>query len=76
MKHRILLVFILFFALFSVGAKADAASDRVVRLRHIEGDVSIYPNDAQRPNEATINSPVLDGDVVETQNGRAELSFR
>ena len=67
--------FRLFLALILVSAGADA-NDRVVRLRHIEGDVSIYPTDAQRPNDATINSPILDGDVVETQNGRAELSFR
>lgn len=53
-----------------------ASNDRYVRLRHLEGDVTIYPEDGQRPNDATINSPVLDGDVVETANGRAELSFR
>ncbi len=76
MKYRILAAFGCFLALFLVSLPADAANDRVVRLRHIEGDVSIYPTDAQRPNDATINSPILDGDVVETQNGRAELSFR
>jgi hypothetical protein len=52
------------------------ASDRYVRLRSVEGEVTIYPADGQRPNEATINSPLLDGDEIETGNGRAELSFR
>ncbi|HEY7159640.1 MAG TPA: DUF6600 domain-containing protein, partial [Acidobacteriota bacterium] len=55
---------------------AATSNDRYVRLRYLEGDVTIYPEDGQRPNDATINSPVLDGDVVETTSGRAELSFR
>jgi hypothetical protein len=76
MKYRVFTVLSLLLAFFLVGFWAEAASDRVVRLRHIEGDVSIYPNDAQRPNEASINSPIYDDDVIETQNGRAELSFR
>ncbi len=66
----------LFLFLGAIPANAASGSDRYVRLRHMEGDVTIYPEDGQRSNEASINSPVLDGDVVETQNGRAELSFR
>jgi hypothetical protein len=76
MKYRSLVALGFVLAIFLMAPVAGAADDRVVRLRHTEGDVSIYPNDGQRSNEATINSPVLDGDVVETQNGRAELSFR
>jgi hypothetical protein len=79
MKARYMAIFgILISLLLFMGAlPASAASnDRYVRLRHLEGAVTIYPEDGQRSNEATINSPVLDGDVVETENGRAELSFR
>lgn len=76
-KYIALLGFIISLLLLMGTLPASAASnDRYVRLRYLEGDVTIYPEDGQRPNDATINSPVLDGDVVETSNGRAELSFR
>jgi hypothetical protein len=79
MKSRYIGIFGLLISLilFTGALPASAGSnDRYVRLRYLEGDVTIYPEDGQRPNDATINSPVLDGDVVETANGRAELSFR
>ncbi len=79
MKSRYITIFgiLISLILFTGVLPASAASnDRYVRLRYLEGDVTIYPEDGQRPNDATINSPVLDGDVVETANGRAELSFR
>jgi len=76
-KYIAFLGLIISFLLLMGTLPASAASnDRYVRLRYLEGDVTIYPEDGQRPNDATINSPVLDGDVVETANGRAELSFR
>ncbi|MCI0602382.1 FecR domain-containing protein [bacterium] len=52
------------------------AADRYVRLRSVEGDVSIYPSDGQRPTDATVNTPLMDRDEIQTQDGRAELSFR
>src|SRR5262245_30049580 len=55
---------------------AFADNDRYARLRYIEGEVALYPNDNDRPTEATINSPLLDGDEIETQNGRAEISYK
>src|SRR6185295_19024070 len=79
MKSRFIAIFgiLVSLILFTGALPANAASnDRYVRLRYLEGDVTIYPEDGQRPNDATINSPVLDGDVLETASGRAELSFR
>ena len=76
MKHRnvwfsvLLVLGLIFISSWSVAATED--SSRYARIRYIEGDVAIYPNDADRPSDATINSPVLDGDEIETQNGRAE----
>ena len=52
------------------------AADRYVRLRSVEGDVSINPSDGQRATEATMNTPLMDGDEIQTGDGRAELSFR
>ena len=54
---------------------AFADQDRYVRLRYVEGDVALYPADRERPNDATVNTPVMDGDEIQTQSGRAELAF-
>src|SRR5262249_42712141 len=53
-----------------------AESGRYVRLKYVEGEVSINPSDNQRPTDATMNTPVMDGDQILTGKGRAELTFR
>jgi hypothetical protein len=72
---KLLFLSVLLFALSFAGA-TFAAQDRYVRLRSVEGDVTVYPSDSDRPNEATVNTPLLDGDEIQTGDGRAELSFR
>ncbi len=67
---------ILTFAILVFLTSVSFAADRYVRLRSVEGDVSIHPSDGQRPTEATMNTPLMDGDEIETGDGRAELSFR
>jgi hypothetical protein len=71
-KALLIISFILAFAFF-IGEASPA--DGYVRLRSVEGEVSIYPSDGQRTSEATINTPLMDGDEIQTGNGRAELSF-
>ena len=56
-------------------ASSSFAADRYVRLRSVEGDVTLHPSDGERPSDATINTPMMDGDEIQTGNGRAELSF-
>ena len=62
------------FALWVSNASAD--EDRYARLRYVDGDVTLYPVDNQRPNDATVNTPLADGDELQTRSGRAELAFR
>jgi FecR protein len=70
-----ILTFAIFLIAFIPSAHA-ADQSRVIRLRDVEGDVTMHPSDSQRPQDATMNMPVLDGDELETQEGRAELAFR
>jgi uncharacterized protein DUF6600/FecR-like protein len=72
---KAILLGILLMILFSAGS-SFAAQDRYIRLRSVEGEVTIYPGDNQRPNQAAVNAPLLDGDEIQTGQGRAELSFR
>src|SRR5262249_11521521 len=51
------------------------SNGRYVRLRYVTGEVTLIPSDNQRPNDATLNTPILDGDELQTGNGRAELAF-
>ncbi len=68
---------LLVIAILSLCANSTlAGQDRYVRIRYLEGEVSLYPSDRQRSSEATVNTPVLDGDEIQTGNGRAELAFR
>jgi len=76
MRTNIIAIFSLVVLLIAFIPSARADQSRVVRLRDVEGDVTVHPSDNQRPAEATVNSPVLDGDELETQQGRAELAFR
>lgn len=57
-------------------SNASADEDRYARLRYVDGDVTLYPVDNQRPNDATVNTPLADGDELQTKSGRAELAFR
>lgn len=57
-------------------SNASADQDRYARLRYVDGEVTLYPVDNQRPNDATVNTPLADGDELETRSGRAELAFR
>lgn len=66
---------ILLLVISSLPALASESS-RYVRLKYAEGEVTISPSDKQRPTDATMNTPVLDGDQILTGNGRAELTFR
>jgi Family of unknown function (DUF6600)/FecR protein len=72
---KVLLIGVVLVVLFSASS-SFASQDRYIRLRSVEGEVTVYPADGQRPNEATVNTPLLDGDEIQTGNGRAELSFR
>jgi hypothetical protein len=64
----------LIFALFLGLAFADS-SNRYVRIRHVEGDVTVYPSDRDRSSDAVVNTPLLEGDEIETQNGRVEMTY-
>ena len=78
MKHpKLILSGLLVLGLFFMtqAGIADSA-DRYARIRYVDGDVALYPAGGQGPTDATINSPVQDGDEIETQNGRAEVTFR
>lgn len=57
-------------------SNASADESRYARLRYVDGEVTLYPVDKQRPNDATVNTPLADGDELETRSGRAELAFR
>jgi Family of unknown function (DUF6600) len=75
MKLPRLFVILALFCTF-LAASASAQQERYVRLRYVEGDVTLYPADGQRPNDAAVNSPVMDGDELQTHDdGRAELAF-
>lgn len=78
MKHRKLVVLglLVLGLLFVAQAGMADSSGRYARIRYIDGDVALYPADGQRPSDATINTPILDGDEIETKNGRAEVTFR
>lgn len=78
MKHRkVIFSVLLVLGLILMGQWSQADdSSRTARIRYVEGTVALYPSDADRPSDATVNSPILDGDEIETQNGRAEISFR
>lgn len=78
MKHRkVIFSALLVLGLILMGQWSQADdSSRTARIRYVEGTVALYPSDANGPSDATINSPVLDGDEIETQNGRVEVSFR
>lgn len=74
---KILFISSLLFLTVLLGASFAAQNDdRYVRLRYVTGDVTILPADGTRSSDATPNSPILDGDEIQTANGRAELSFR
>jgi hypothetical protein len=66
---------ILLLVICSLPALASESS-RYVRLKYVEGEVSVNPSDNQRPTDATMNTPVMDGDQIQTGKGRAELTFR
>lgn len=74
MKLWVLLGLILIAVAFAGTSFAD--DNRYIRLRYVDGEVTLHPGDGQRPSEAAINMPVMDGDEVETGNGRTELAFR
>jgi hypothetical protein len=71
--------FIVYFAVILItliGGFVYADSNRYVRVSYVEGDVSLYSSDGQRPSDLQRNAPVLDGDEIEVKNGRVELAFR
>jgi len=61
-------------ALFVLIAGAVFGDSQYVRLRYVEGEVTVHSSDGQQ--QATINSPIRQGDEVETSDGRGELTFR
>src|SRR5688572_32058273 len=67
-------IILVFAILITVLSGASIAEDRYVRLRSVEGEVSIHSSDGS--HEATMNTPLMDGDEIQTGDGRAELSFR
>jgi hypothetical protein len=72
---KAILLGILLLVLFSISSSL-AAQDRYARLSNVQGEVTVFPSDNQRPNEATVNTPIMNGDEIQTGNGRAELSFQ
>lgn len=66
-------VFVTAFIVLISFAGLSFAADRYVRLRSVEGEVAVYSSGGTE--EATINTPLMDGDEVQTGDGRAELSF-
>src|SRR5262249_53918943 len=74
MKTRITFLLLTIGMLLGGLLLADS-NDRYVRLRYVTGEVTLIPSDNQRPNDATLNTPILDGDELQTGNGRAELAF-
>ncbi len=61
-------------ALLVLFAGAVFGDSQYIRLRYVEGQVTIHGSDGQQ--QATINTPVLQGDEIETSDGRGELAFR
>lgn len=61
-------------ALLVLFAGAVLGDSQYIRLRYVEGQVTIHGSDGQQ--QATINTPILQGDEVETSDGRGELAFR
>ena len=76
MRQRKVVLILAILVLIASFTGTTQAADRYVRLKSVEGEVSIYPSDGQRSSDATINTPLMDGDELQTGNGRAELSFR
>ena len=70
-KYLVYAIAVLVLAIF---ASTSFAADRYVRLRSVEGDVTVYSSDGD--HEATMNTPLMDGDEIQTGDGRAELSFQ
>lgn len=56
-------------------AGAVFGDSQYIRLRYVEGQVTLHASDG-RTEQATINTPLLQGDEIETSDGRSELSFR
>src|SRR4026208_179 len=75
MRSGKVVIAVVFLFLLAFSGATYAAQDRYVRLRSVEGEVTVYPSDSDRPNDATVNTPLLDGDEIQTGDGRAELSF-
>lgn len=74
--NKILVLFSLLFLAFFLNLALASSNDRTARLRYSTGEVTLNPSDNQRGVEAVANSPVLDGDQIQTGNGRSEVSFR
>jgi len=56
-------------------AGAVFGDSQYIRLRYVEGQVTLHASDG-RTEQATINTPILQGDEIETSDGRSELTFR
>ena len=76
-----LAVLVMFF--LASAAHADTSHARIIRLSYLQGDVRIAHNVNGDPLQssdvaweaASLNVPVHQGDVVATDNGRAEVEF-
>ncbi len=55
-------------------AGAVFGDSQFIRLRYVEGQVTLHSSNGQQ--QATINSPIIQGDEIETSDGRSELAFR
>lgn len=74
---------VLGFLISALPAHADSSHARIIRLSYVQGDVRIAHNISGDPlqagdtawERATLNMPVHQGDVVATDNGRAEVEF-
>jgi hypothetical protein len=71
------------FLISALPAFADSSHTRIIRLSYVQGDVRIAHNISGDPlqagdsawERATLNLPLHQGDVVATDNGRAEVEF-
>lgn len=60
---------------FSLPQEQDYYSNSFARLNYVKGDVFIQRAEDMGYEEGTVNLPVVEGDKLGTQDGRAEVHF-
>ena len=77
----IVTLFLLFSLTTSFAAEDEPEDDydvkaRVVRISFLTGEVTLKRNDAEEWDEARLNSPMVEGDILKTgSNAQAEIQF-